>query len=487
MAKLGARQRLMAASASKDEPLELILGLDGLRRSGDAPSLTLAVNHLRQVGPLDAAVTAVRMITQRSWTHTAAKANLSLFELAGDLLEPEAADGWVKWCVDLMADSALADSELVRPTFLVDFALAEAIAGMLSAAGPSGRGRAVEFLAAQPSPIDSVMVRPFSGWIRQFDGPDVSEDLRIQLQAQARREPGQIGARLLGWLADHGEESAREEILDRALDGDLYALSELGDVNVLTSAEARKLIERFASMVRGTIDQAASGVYSIGVFDPGHSLAIFNCWFPDVAEWDPLLALLKDSRVSTRDKRRAIELIVELSERVPDEIRSRLAQDIDAVVGGRHLDQLGSRPIAGLAVALRVGTGKLAGSAADIAVAGLALGSEADRLDAATLLGRGLCEAMQPLLASFIRDGRAPVRSAAAYAVGRLASTAPTDFVVTLANVLVDDRGAVAPARLLAGLSRGAIASDSTRELAGRLLGHRSARLRRMAAQLRGS
>lgn len=483
LAGAAARHRLVAAAVSGDEFRELVGGLDALRRSGDAASLKLAVAHLQQVGPVDAIAEAINRITLRSWTHTTAKGNLNFFAAAGDLVDSDAATGWVEWCANVLTDKAADFVGLVRPTFTPALTVAEAVSGLLPAADSAARCRVAELLASQTAPIDDLLARPLTAWIDELRYEELSAEVHAALQKLARSDRGRVGARLLGWLADGGDEDAKGEVLSRALEGDLNAVSAMGAVTVLTASEAAGLIDKFESMVCHTIEEAARSVYGFGAFDSGQGLAVLNCWFPEVARWDSLVKLLIDSRVAAEHKRGALELLTELSERLPEGVRTTLGESFDAVAQTGSVEMPGGRPIGGLAVALGIVTGGLLGSAADTAVARLALGSRQDRRDAAALLGRGWSKPMRPLLASFVADERAVVRSAAAHAVGRLATTEADEVVVELAHVLVEDRGALVPSALMAGLSRGENATDLGRKLAEQLARHRSARVRGLAAE----
>ncbi|MCP4308719.1 MAG: DUF4365 domain-containing protein [bacterium] len=480
VAELGARHRLMAAARSDDEVDELTQGLDALRRSGEASALKLAVAHLRRVGPVESISAAATRLTFGGWTHTTAQANLEFFAVAGDLVEPDAASGWVAWLAGQWDDpSDLANR--VRPTFLLHHAFAEAIAGLLPAAGPAAHRRSAELLVTGPR--EEVTASAFARWIGWLDYNELTAETVGQLNGIAGEDHGQVGAHLLGWLADHGHTDAKREVVERALAGDLHALSCMGAVTELEATGAARLIDMFEQMVRLTITQAANSSYSFGGFDEGRGLALFNCWFPDIARWDPLVDLLLDQRVAAEDKRAALELLSELADRLPQGVRAALAANIDVIGQTASRDSPGGSTIGGLGVVLGVATGGIKGQAAESALARLALGSVQDRQDAASLLGRGMCESMRPLLASFIADDRASVRRSAANAIGRLAASASDGMVVELAQMIVSDRGVAVPSALVAGLSRGAQSTELGRDIARKLLIHRSATVRRLAAR----
>ncbi len=479
VAALSARQMLMRAHAAGDEP-GMAAAVTALRRSGDNPSLKLALAYLRRLGPVHALAEALRAIGDESWTHTTAQTNLEALAIAGDLADEAMADAWIEMLVDALIDPT-EFSTRVRPSFMVNLAATEAINGLLPAASGAARLRVAEFLASQNGPVDDVVATVLTGWITQFGPEELNARVRTGLRRLAAVDRGRVGATVLGVLADHDDADAKREVHERALAGDLNALSAMGAVTVLTPDQAETLIERFESMVRHVVERAEKSTWGFGAFDASRGLALFNIWFPEVARWEPLLALLTHRAVASNDKRDALELIVDGYERVPEEVRERLAAELDAVAAATAVDVVGGRSLGALATAVGIVTGAIANESADVAVAQLALGTEQDRCDAAALLGRGWCERMRPLLASFVADGRVSVRRGAAQAVGRLAASTPNPVVVELARYLALDRGAIVPPALLVGLGRGDVATELGREVAAGLRNHPSARVRRLS------
>lgn len=482
VAALQACQAIMRSHENRSDG-DVAAGLRSLRRSGDHRALNLALEHLRLVGPATAMATALGEISINGWTHTTAKANLEFLARAGDLMSESTADKWVTTLAGIFLDDG-DFVEQVQPTFMVSLAVAEAIDGVLPAAGSAGRLRASQLLATQRTPIDDVLATKVSEWVRELSFDDVPSQVRDDLRRLAVADHGRVGARILGWLARSEDPAAKQEVHERALTGDLEAISAMGDVTLLSANQAATLIGKFDSMVRHAVAQAEASMWSFGGFDAGAGLALFNVSFPDVARWDPLLELLTHPAVASEDKRRPLELLVELIERVPAEVHERLASDIDQIAESRVYADVGGRSIRGLASSLGIVTGAIAEDAADVTVARLALGSEQDRRDAASLLARGSCARMRPLLASFVADRRASVRVSAAGAVGRIVSSAPDQLLIELARRVAADPGVVVPAALLHGLSRGDNANEVGHEIATSLMHHPSARVRRLASEL---
>lgn len=476
---LYARQFLMRHHATGDVD-GISESLDSLRRSGDHASLKLAVDHVRRIGPVESLVAVLHAICAESWTHTTAKSNLESLARVGDLAEESLAAGWIDMLLGILVDPT-EFTERVVPPFMVNLAAAEAICGLLPAGSPQSRLRAAEYIASQDGPVDEILAPALTGWIEEFGPAELTEEVCTGLRRLAEGDRGRVGAAVLGKLADHDDLDAKQEVHERAIAGDLNALSAMGAVTVLSSGQAESLIEKFESIVRHTTERADRSEWGLGGHDAGRGLALLNIWFPDVARWSPLLDLLMHPSVAADHKRGALELIAEVYERIPDEVLGRLAAATSTIANSPYFGEMGGRPLGAVATAVGIASGALADEAADIAVTHLSLGSEQERCDAAGILGRGWCERMRPLLASFVADGRVSVRRAAAHAVGRLAATDPNPVVVELARSLTLDRGAIVPPALLVGLSRGDTDTELGREIASVLGGHASAHVRGLA------
>lgn len=481
VAALSARLSLIKAHA-QDDVTAVAEALDGLRRSGDKPSLKLAITHIRRVGPAAALSMATSSLDPTTWTHSNAHTNLELVALAGEMIDVDAADKWTGVLTDIFLDPTPLAGQ-VRPTFLVGLAVAEALAGILPATTTAGRIRVAELLAGLELPIQDVLAPTIARWVDEFEYEQFETNLIDGLRLLAENDSERVGARLLGWLAEHGDATSGRLVHDRALAGDSAALSAMGDITALAGEDARTLIHEYDGMVARTIERAASSEWAFGTFDAASALTLFNIWFPDQARWGSLLNLLSHAAVATEQKRGALQLLVDFHDRVPEDIRDRVGQNLDAIAAAPILRELGGQPLGGLVTAVGIVTGVLVDEQANVAVAQLALGSDPDKQAAARLLGGGWCAKMRPLLPSFVADSSAPVRVTAARAVGRLASSDPDPVVIALARRLTEDSGVIVPPALLVGLTQGPTATELARETASALLGHASARVSRLARQ----
>jgi len=481
LSALRARQQLMRAPECDDETAELVEGLDTLRRSGDHQSLRRAVGHLHQVGPLGAVAHAASKIPLDGWTHTSACANFEMLAHAGDLLDETVASQLITWSLNL-ADGYPADFiRRVRPDFNVQWYALQAVRGLLAAGSPQAHCDTVQYIAAR-SPAPQEVNLGLRGAVGFLCFEHLADVQREALWGFAQRDPGLLGAEVLAWLASNGSTKARSELAGRAVSGDRYALEAIGDTKWLDTAAAGPLIDLLDTRTRRIVQAARSGAHTPD--NCGAILARLNLCFPDIARWDPVIALLFEPRATADDKRNVCSLIVGLPQPLPQQVRTTLADNIEnvgAASPGFALDA----GVGGARVALAIAVGALDGDEADTAAATLAFGSAREREDVAHLFGSGYCPLQQPILAALINDQHARVRARAAHAIGRLANIGPTKPTSQLARAIADRDGTLLVTWLLLGLSiRDAPLSDIGTEIAQQLSQHRSGRVRQLAARV---
>jgi hypothetical protein len=123
--------------------------LDELRRSGDEKSLELAARRLWVVGPLGPLTEAARRVQPGSWTHTTARANLALWQQAGDVMEEAAATDAARYCLEVLTDDAGFVARTTPPFHVAHYTL-KALAGLLDAADDAFHRDLAAFLVSLP-------------------------------------------------------------------------------------------------------------------------------------------------------------------------------------------------------------------------------------------------------------------------------------------------------------------------------------------------
>ena len=483
-ASLGARLRIQHAARSSNETNELIEGFDALVCSGDDKSLKLALGRLLWDGPIGVAASAVSRIGAGGWTRTTVPTRFAALETAGDLLGEDAAGEMLARVSHIAGDGLGEFLDRYHPAVTVDFAAYRAMAGMVPAAARTVHSRIAGFIAAQRTDLPDVMARHLTSQLDWLDFHSVDDASRSALSQIALTEESCFGTRIVGWFAANGDTEALSRLKSQATEGDLDALAELADVELLSNTEAAALISVLDERARELLSEMRAGRYDPGSISTVDALTLLNLQFPDTARWSVVHEVLSEPLARADQKSTMCIRLAALADLVPASERDLLVANIDAIAIAREGFWPGTN-MAGVEVVLAVALGAMAANEADTAVTQLALGSHQQRTNAAKLLGLGHCPGMRPILTQLIRDAHPPVRLEAARSIGKLAARAPDALSAGLARHVARSNGTYLPRALLGGLSLDSPALNATsEELATHLQDHPSARIRRQATLL---
>lgn len=482
-ASLEARLRIQHADESPEPLGKFVEGLEALRRSGDDKSLRLAIRRLMWDGPIDAVAAAVDRIEPRSWTRTAAAANLAALEISGELLSEDAATETLDRLMYIVDDGIAEFVDGFRPTFNVRLAVYEAMAGVMPAAAATSHSDLAQFVATRPVDDPSLFEERIAGLLDWLDPGSVDAVGRASLRQRAFQEESVLSTRIFGWLGADDTE-AFERLKSLASGGDLGALAELADVLLLDPSDAASLIAVLEERSQQALSEMRDGRHSSGTVDEFDALTLLNLQFPDAARWNVVHDVLCEPAALADQKSAICIRIASLADRLPSAVRVRLIDNLEGISTATEGFWPGRR-MAGADLMLAVSIAAMATNEADSAVTHLALGSDSERANAAQLLGYGHCPAMQSMLVQMIRDPHPPVRYQAARSIGKLAARTPGALTEVLALHIAEAEGRLLPVALLTGLSHDSPPlNDIGEAIATRLQIHRSAHIRRRSRRL---
>ena len=481
---LRARLRVQHAERSSNETNELIEGLDALVCSGDDKNLKLALGRLLWDGPIDVAASAVSRIGAGPWTRTTVPTRFAALETAGDLLDEDAAEEMLARVVHIAGDGLGEFLDRYQPAMTVDFAAYGAMAGIAPAAPRAAHTSIAGFVAAQRTDLPNVMASDLANQLGWMDFGSVDDASRSALKQTALAEESYIGTRILGWFAANGDTEALGRLKSQATEGDLDALAELTDVELLSNAEAAALISVLDERAGQLLSEMRAGRYSTGGINTLDALTLLNLQFPDSARWYVVQKVLGESLALADHKSRMCLRLAALADVVPASERELLVANLDAIAIAREGFWPGTN-MAGVDVVLAVALGTMDVDETETAVTQLALGSHQQRTNAAKLLGLGHCPGMRPIFTQLIRDPHPRVRLAAARSIGKLTAQTLDALPAQLARHIARSNGMYLPSALLGGLSIDSPPlNDTSEELATHLQDHPSARVRRQAQLL---
>jgi hypothetical protein len=342
------------------EPELAKVGLDTLRLAGDESSLKLAINRLTTDGPIDGVRLAASGVDLATSTRTTGPTNLALVEHGGHLLDEAIADRYVTWLLATIKDP----DEFIRrttPSYLVQYRLIDTLAGVLPAASVITTRQVLTHLIGLAPQKDQLVAM---SWAKVIAGirPDAwNHEVALELAEHADAHITDLKLAVLG-IAARFDTTARSRLIEEAGKGSLSALGTLGDVRRVDPDVVKKQVSDLTEIVLKRISDAAAGAYGFGGHDEGRALALLSMWHPELANWEPLLMLLKDPRVAPSNKQGVLIVLASNVAQLPAEVRPDLedlvkstpeaaAFPIDLLMGASG-DLLG--PFTDLAVALGV-------------------------------------------------------------------------------------------------------------------------------------
>jgi hypothetical protein len=460
--------------------------LNRLRLAGDEKALGRAVGRLVADGP-SAAVTAaaaqIDFTDLTGWTGTTSHTNLALLERSGDVLDATTATAAVAWLLATLTDP---DEFLTRtsPTYWVGHQLISTLAGVVPSAPANDQRAVAEFVVGLPAQTDQAIA---TDWARVVHALPVT----IWIGALADAAIGACDAHhvvlrqaLLGVVAASSGQ-ARQQLLAEIQEGSLEAFVALNDARAVSTDVARQLIDQLVPLVQGHIDRARHGAFGGGGLDAGRTLTILNAVHPDVAQWEPIYALLDEPAVAASHKMTPCDVLATWTKELPTAVRDRMRTIVTSMIDNPtsladpfhgQPDALG--PAAWLAAALATD-----GSTNEKLLIRLLAGDDDHRKYAARVAMAGLePEIAVGVLNPLIQDRKADVRAAAAAAVAHLIlEGTESPLAISTIRKAIADPGTQVPLSVARTLrwrqERPAVATKLLSELAA----HPAASVRRAA------
>ena len=428
-------------------------------------------------GPVDAVAKAVARIRPNTWTRTAIQTNFAALEIAGELLSEDAAAETLEWMMNLFEDGLAEFIDSFQPPMNVRLTAYEAMAGVMPAASAASHSDVARFIATCPTDDPGLYEERIARLLDWLDAVGVDDADRAALRQRAFRTQSVLSTRILGWLGTDDTE-AFERLKSQASQGDLDALAELSDVQLLDPSEAEGLIAVLEQRTQESLSEMRDGRHNSGTVGTFDALTLLNLQFPDAARWHVVHELLCEPATLADQKSTICIRIASLTDRLPAVERERLIDNLDDIAKAAEGFWPGNR-MAGADIVLAVAIDAVAPNEAEAAVIRLALGSDHQRVNAAKLLGYGHCPTMQPMLTRMIGDPHPPVRSHAARSVGQIAARTPNPLAETLAEHITEADGRLSPLALLVGFSHDSPPLNHIGEAAAtQLRRHRSAHIR---------
>lgn len=456
--------------------------LSDLRLVGDAKSIKAAVGNLLETGPVQAIIDALQEVDLDRVGKTDARASMELIIGAADVIPERTADAIVEWVIALSSDLT-AWVQRVRPSFVVWDQFARMLQQLYPVLSPAVSANVRRFVLCLPSIPDAGGAHRWVAVVRSIPHLDWTEE-EGALASVRSGDHAELTSAFESILLARGIKSF-DSVVDSVRAGELDALAVLRDPSRIPTDAVPNLVSRAAQMLRDRLAEGRSGVFSTyGGVDPGRALIVLNTDFPEFADWQPILEVLREPLAHPDLLEGVLNLVASRARRVPDDVSADLLAELQTVADRAPISL--SLPL------LREDLRPLATAAMD-ALAPAAVDptrwlNSSDlqgRLEMIRAIARRLNVDDLPVLLALGVDAEPQVRASVAQALSFWAVNGLNEqAVIHPLNALLDDSGTLVARRVVGEWHDGA--RSHLRETAGLLISHPSARVRKAAeAELR--
>jgi len=318
---LRGQARLLELDRAAD-PEHAHFGLRQLLEAGDAASVKLAVRHLVADGPATAVTLVGSDLRLGKATRTTAYAELTFIEQGGSMLDTKTADRVVRWILATLRDPT-SYAERISASFVVKWQLLDSLAGVVASAGLRAQRQVIRHIIDMPSETEQAFATSWRRILSKIPKRAWTPELALRAKPKPREHHLDLRIGLLG-IAARCDAGAQRSLYERARRGSLDALSSLDSVVDLPPRVVRSLIGRMTQQVKKQIADAHRGTYGFGSHDVLEVLVLLNAWHPEHAQWAPVFKQLSDPLVAIENKTRALVLLANLADRLPDQVQEEL-------------------------------------------------------------------------------------------------------------------------------------------------------------------
>jgi hypothetical protein len=474
-----AKNELLRADRD-DEPGVVAEAVTMLRRAGDHKAVEQVVRRLIHDGPAAAVTVAAAHVDLDASTRTTGQADLMLLEHAADVLDEDTRTRVIGWLLKTLVDPSRF-AERTTPRYLLRTKLIETPARVASGGEPRHETAVVDhILALEPMEVELERYA-WTRTVKALSDEAWTADRAMELRDAADRHEGSLRLALLGAARAAGDDSAEATLLNEAAAGSIGAVTALGDVRRLPADAITAQIASLSASVARFIAEAHEGRQSVGGPDPAADLALINAWHAEAAAWEPVFELLADGAVIADAKRRTLQMLTALADKLTPPARERLqplavalANTDPAAIQGLFDDGYSIRHEAAL---LAAALGALDEAQTAERLVELLHGDHAARRRALALADRS---DVTGVIVALTADPQPEVRAeAVAILARRLEGGDDDELTVQVLRAAVHDPGTRVP-EAIAGTFRDAATALGS-ELRDSLRCHPSARVRRVA------
>lgn len=417
-------EHLLVTTRATGDSERVANGLTLLRLSGDSRSTGNASRHIVQRGPTMAARIAANSIDLSRSTRTTALADFEMLTAAGDVLEPSKADEICAWAIKMLQEPQ-AYLKRVRPTFNVLYKTIDLLKSLVRTVSEERLHSVIDHFLDQPPITDDGTAQTLARFIHTIPESAWHEGDRHRAAKRAEHDAPYLREAYLR-IAAPVDVDSREEIMQRAREGELIIFDAIDDVRTLPPDAVDAFSDKLCAMVDQLITDACKGTYAHGNLDPGRALAMLGIWHPFSGQWDRLETLLTAPEVRSWQQAAVLEILAVHGMTLPSPVKIQLVGPVSALRYREPLQAFfnNEKDIRGLAAeAFAALTDE---RSREPLIRELLASNAVHRASCARIIGRFGVHTRSELLLALVSDTAETVRDAA---LGELSKLAGSDHV----------------------------------------------------------
>ena len=310
---------------------ELVYALNLLRIAGAKDELELAISYFLRFGPIEPLVRVMNELSLDDSTNNSLRCDFALVGACKSILDTESVDKYALWLLREVEEPS--KGYVFGAHYWYEDEIIEVLANIYDACSSEVMDKIQDYLIVMPGVEDDLLANAYSRLVDSIMADDVNRgkawDSGKLAKLAARGDIDKIVLKnaIERLVSTHDSES-REGLLERIEAGDIDALASWGNLVDLPESAVQSMIDNLSDQIDGIIENAHSGIYTVGGFEPLSILVKLSILHPDCANWQPCLKMLQDHLVSPKDLVPGIKVVINKYQKVPKDVACKMRKPL---------------------------------------------------------------------------------------------------------------------------------------------------------------
>jgi len=314
---------------------ELVSALNLLRIAGAKDELELAISHFLRFGPIEPLVRVMNELSLDDSTNNSLRCDFALVGACKSILDTESVDKYALWLLREVEEPS--KGYVFGAHYWYEDEIIEVLAKIYNACSPNVMDKIQDHLIMMPGVEDNPLANAYSRLVESIVADDVNRARAwdsgklAKLAARGDIDETRLKNAIERLVSTH-DSKIREGLLERIESGDIDALASWGSLADLPEFAAQSVINDLSNQIDDIIENAHSGIHTVGGFELLSVLVKLNVLHPDCANWQPCLKMFQDHLVSLKDLALGIKVMINKYQKVPKDVACEMRRPLMRLV-----------------------------------------------------------------------------------------------------------------------------------------------------------